>query len=341
VITFIRDAIRRRYRRETLARELDLAIGRIDSIRMRTFRRSQLNIEISTLYRLRVALGNTREARDLDRITQSMASTRLKCDQLQSAEAHSQGAVQAAEARVGMLRQRASALPGDAFNRDIRRRRDSIVEECRRVREAKNLAAERTAATQIQQKMKVLEDLVGGAETVHSALPVVEAKIEALPRQQVVLDTETEVIYEDICATLKQARLDARRGDYGKAAQRLREVKGLEGNLLSRFDRRARWAREEINRWLDCAVVTAAFPELRQFPPSLDGASVERWYSLRTAIEPIVLEHASRQRAANVPVRRGSGFVLVPGGAPLALRLEQANDEQKLEAFLHTVCSYG
>jgi hypothetical protein len=340
VIALLRSAFQRRRRRRALGRKLEDTIQNSEALGMRVtrkFRRSELRLLIANLYRVRPQIEKAITEIEFAGIEMYITDTWKKCDQMHSIDAASQEAISSAQTHATQARRRASALPGEPFNRDVRRRRDSILDECKRVLHAKNLDAETTAEHQIEQKLKALEDLVDRAETVQKSLPTIAAEIQQLPRQHVALDIGTEEIYQDIDETLKQARSDASRGDYGKAAQRLREVQGLKVNLLNRVDRRARWAREEINRWLDCSVITSAFPELHQFPGSLDGEHVERWYALRPAIERLVFEHASQQRASNVPVRRGSNFVLLSKGDPLELPLAEANDETKLEVFLQKV----
>jgi hypothetical protein len=343
MIASFRAVIERWRRRRVLEVGLADAIRHSESLSVhvtRKFRRSELRQVVANLHRLRTQIEQASTASEFEGIEKSIKRLLSRSDDIHGVDAATQRAILSAQTRAAETRRRASALPGDNFNRDVRRRRDSILDECKRVQRAGNLDAETTAEHQIEQKLKALEDLVDRAETVHKSLPTIAAEIHQLPRQHVALDIGTEEIYQDIDETLKQARADASRGDYGKAAQRLREVQSLKVNLLNRVDRRARWAREEINRWLDCSVVISAFPELRQFPNSLDGDSVERWYALRPAIERLVFEHATRQRASNVPVRRGSDFVLLSDSDPLTLPLQEANDAKRLELFLQKVSEH-
>ena len=168
-----------------------------------------------------------------------------------------------------------------------------------------------------------------------------ETRIGEIKPEEVWLDTGAKETYDDILATFAETQKDVKRGDYDKAAQRMRELDALEAHLRDRSSRRATWAVDEVKMWLTSPSVAEAFPQLTQFPSSgLRPADIENLYGMRDEIERFIASRAATQRERNMPARDGGGQKLV-ANHPLRMPFEECGDATELEEFLRCVKAYG
>ncbi len=249
--------------------------------------------------------------------------------------------IDAAAKKAEVLRLSAAALHGSAF-RLAEHRHHAIRDECNHARRARDQRDEDSSLRRIEEKLTIFEESLARAEQVISAMPMIEARLGAIKPEEVWLDTGAKETYDDLLATFAETQKDVKRGDYDKAAQRLREIETLEAHLRDRSSRRADWALAEVAMWLTSPSVAEAFPQLAGFPTSaISPADIENLYDLRPQIERFVAARAVNQRERNVPSRDVASGRKLAISHPLRMPLDDCSDPAELEEFLRCVTVFG
>lgn len=264
-----------------------------------------------------------------------------RCKALVETEARVAVFIDASAKKAEALRQRAAALQGSAF-RLAEHRHHAIRDECNHARRARDERDEDSSLRRIEEKLTTFEASLARAEQVAASMPLVEARIGAIKPEDVWLDTGAKETYDDLLATFAETQKDVKRGDYDKAAQRLREIETLEAHLRDRSSRRADWAVAEVAMWLTSPAVAEAFPQLAGFPKgAMSPAEIENLYDLRPQIGRFVAARAVNQRERNVPSRDIASGRKLAASHPLRMPLEDCADPAELEEFLRCVTVFG
>ena len=338
----IRNAIRLSRRRKEVEAEFEAAYAEVRRARpKKAFRQREWMRESDALDAGLGWLLRAPTVDDLDKKSVAIQQIVARCKALVETETRAAATIDAAAKRADALRQRAAPLHGSAFNL-AEHRHHAIKDECNHARRAKDSRDEGAAIKRIEEKLGAFEASLARAEQVTSAMPAIEARIAAIKPEEIWLDTGAKETFDDILATFAETQKDLKRGDYDKAAQRVREIDILEGNLRDRGNRRAVWALQEITMWLSSPSVAEAFPQLAGFPTtSLSAADIENLYALRPEIERFVFARAANQRARNIPTRDVANGRKLAASHPLRMPLEECANPAELEEFLRCVTTFG
>ena len=338
----IRNAIRFSRRRKEMGTEFEAAYAEVRRWRpKKAFRQREWMRAADALDALLPNLLRAATVEELDRKSAAIHQIVTRCKAQVETESQAVATIDAAGRRADALRQRAASLQGSAFKL-AENRHHAIKDECNQARRSKDARDEEAAVKRIAGKLVAFESSIMLAEQVTAAMPVLEARIAAIKPEEIWLDTGAKETYDDILATFAETQRDMKRGDYDKAAQRVREIDILEGNLRDRGNRRAVWALQEITMWLTSPSVAEAFPQLAQFPQAaLRPADIESLYALRTEIERFVALRANRQRERNIPSRDVTTGRKLAASHPLKMPFEVSANPVELEEFLRCVKSAG
>ena len=342
MIRRIRNAIRLSRRRKEVEAEFEAAYAEVRRWRpKKAFRQREWMRESDALDAGLGLLLRASTIDDLDKKAAAIKHIVARCKALVEAETHAAATIDAAAKQADAFRQRAAPLHGSAFKL-AEHRHHAIKDESNHARRAKDASDEQAAIRRIEEKLAAFEASLARAEQVASAMPGIEARIATIKPEEIWLDTGAKETYDDILATFAETQKDLKRGDYDKAAQRVREIAILERNLHDRGNRRAVWALQEITMWLTSPSVAAAFPELTKFPQAaLSHADIENLYAFRPEIKRFVAARAADQRERNIPTRDlASGRKLAPSH-PLRMPLDECANPAELEEFLRCVTNFG
>lgn len=342
MITRIRKALFLSRRRKEVEAEFELAYLELRRWRpKKLFRQREWIRDADALDLIPRWLQHAITVEDVDKQSTSVKQLVTRCKSHVDNENQAADVIDAASTKADMLRQRSATLHGSAFKLS-ERRHHAIKDECNHARRARDARAEDAALILIEEKLVAFAAFISRAETVNASLPATEARIAAIKPEEIWLDTGAKETYDDLLATFTEIQKDVKRGDYDKAAQRLREIETLEANLRERGTRRADWALQEVAMWLTSPSLVAAFPELQQFPKAaLSTADIENLYALREQIERFIVSRAADQRENNMPTRDLATGRRLAATHPLRMPFEDATDPGELEEFLRCVSAFG
>ena len=342
MITRIRKALLLARRRKEVEAEFELAHLELRRWRpKKVFRQREWIRDTDALDLNPRLLQHSTTVEEVDKKSAAIKQLVARCQSRAETEIRVAELIKAAGNRADALRQRAATLQGSAFKL-AERRNHSIKDECNHAGRAKDGRSEDAALILLEEKLSVFEASIAHAENVNAMLPAMEARIAAIEPEEIWLDTGAKETYDDLLATFTEIQKDIKRGDYDKAAQRLREIETLEANLRDRSSRRADWALQEIAMWLSSPSLVAAFPELQHFPKAaFSTADIENLYALREQIERFIVTRAADQRENNMPTRDLATGRRLAATHPLRMPFKDAANPGELKEFLRCVTAFG